>query len=184
MHAAALAADPVGDEPQVPGTAALTRLVAAVEAALASGERAAPVAEALAPFLRRGDLLTPADCVPAEGCYARNLLHAAADGSFSIWAMVWQAGQGSSIHDHSCWCVMGVHEGRLTEEAFAAGAADGTARCKARAACGAGAVRALDPGADDIHRIVNDGTATAVSIHIYGFDPSVVASSVGRTYAA
>ncbi len=44
--------------------------------------------------------------------------------------------------------------------------------------CGHGA------GADDIHRIANAGTATAISIHVYGFDPAVVASSVGRTYAA
>ena len=160
----------------------VARLAAEVGAALATGACAAHVADALAPFLTRPDLLAPEDSAPAEGCYARNLLHAAEDGSFSIWAMVWQAGQGSSIHDHSCWCVMGVHEGSLTEEAFAPDTSGDAVRCKAKLACGAGAVRSLDPGADDIHRIVNTGTATAVSIHIYGFDPSIVASSVGRTY--
>jgi len=181
MHATALATAAPYDPPVASGEI-LTRLAAEVGAALAKGARAAHVADALAPFLTRPDLLAPADRTPAQGCYARNLLHAAADGSFSIWAMVWQAGQGSSIHDHSCWCVMGVHEGSLTEEAFAPETSDGEVRCKARVDCDAGVVRALDPGTDDIHRILNAGTATAVSIHIYGFDPSLVASSVGRTY--
>jgi len=164
------------------GTAPLADLVREIEAALAQSGGARGVADGLAPFLGDPALLTPADCLPAEECYARNLLHAAEDGSFSIWAMVWQPGQGSSIHDHSCWCVMGVHRGVLVEEGFVA---DGDAARPARQTrCGTGTVRALEPGADDIHRIANAGTATAISIHVYGFDPAVVASSVGRTYAA
>lgn len=185
MPATAISAPVAARETAATGVAdaaSLADLVREIEAALARSAGARGVADALAPFLGDPALLKPADCVPAEGCYARNLLHAAADGSFSIWAMVWQPGQGSSIHDHSCWCVMGVHRGVLVEEGFTA---DGDAAWPARRTrCGAGTVRALEPGADDIHRIANAGAATAISIHVYGFDPTVVASSVGRTYAA
>ncbi|MFN4089238.1 MAG: cysteine dioxygenase [Alphaproteobacteria bacterium] len=163
----------------------LAASIAAAVASVPSGSSgtAERVAAALRPFLGRTDLLLPAERVPAEGCYARNLVHADPEGRFSVWAMVWRPGQESSVHDHCCWCVMGVQEGVLVEEAFRnRNAGDEAPRVAGRRDCGVGAVRALEPGADDIHRIGNRGGATAISIHVYGFDPAQIASSVGRVY--
>src|SRR3546814_10015684 len=120
---------------------------------------------------------------PAVGCYARNLLHADPAGRFSVWAMVWRPGQGSSVHDHCCWCVMGVHRGTLTEERFVASAGQEPPRLRGARRCGIGAVCALEPGVDDIHRVVNRDAETAISVHVYGFDPAVLARSVGRSWA-
>ena len=146
---------------------------------------AAAVAAQLAPMLRRPDLLAPEQRVPQAETYARNLLHADPAGRFSVWAMVWAPGQGTVIHDHRCWCVMGVHDGTLTEESYRPAPSGGDRLEPAgRLLCRPGAIRALHPGAANIHRVVNSGSETAVSIHIYGFDPALACSSVDRVYAA
>lgn len=146
---------------------------------------AAAVAARLGPALGSPDLLAPEQRVPQVETYARNLLHVDPVGRFSIWAMVWSPGQATVIHDHSCWCVMGVHEGTLTEESYRPAPSGGDRLEPAgRLLCRPGAVRALHPGMANIHRVVNSGAETAVSVHIYGFDPAVVCSSVGRSYAA
>jgi predicted metal-dependent enzyme (double-stranded beta helix superfamily) len=40
----------------------------------------------------------------------------------------------------------------------------------------------LPPG--DIHQVHNAGDSTAISLHVYGADLSIVGSSIRRTYAA
>src|SRR5690606_34463082 len=121
-------ADPLGD------------LVRAVERALGGPAPARRVGAALAAFLTVPELLRPEHGLPAEGCYARNLLHADPAGRFSVWAMVWRPGQGSGVHDHCCWCVMGVHRGMLTEERFAVPAGQAPPRLRGAARRGIGAV--------------------------------------------
>lgn len=38
--------------------------------------------------------------VPAQGTYARRLLHRDPQGRFSVLVMVWDRGQGTMLHDH------------------------------------------------------------------------------------
>ena len=71
--------------------------------------RQLPGPQILSPEERRGD--------PAG--YQSYLLHAEADGSFSIVALVWLPGQVTPIHDHVTWCVFGVLQGIEYEEIFA-----------------------------------------------------------------
>lgn len=145
---------------------------------------AAAVAAQLAPMLGRADLLAPEQQVAQAETYARNLLHVDPAGRFSVWAMVWAPGQGTVVHDHRCWCVMGVRTGSLVEESYRPAAGGGRPEPAGRLLCRPGAIRALHPGVANIHRVVNSGSETAVSIHIYGFDPALACSSVGRVYAA
>lgn len=70
------------------------------------------VGERLAPHLGADDLLTPEQCESDPARYRQHLLHAEHDGSFSVVALVWLPGQGTSVHDHVSWCTTGVHEGR------------------------------------------------------------------------
>jgi predicted metal-dependent enzyme (double-stranded beta helix superfamily) len=47
--------------------------------------------------------------------YARNAIHIDPDGLLSLYALVWEPGQWTPIHDHGTWGVVGVHEGMLNE---------------------------------------------------------------------
>ena len=62
-----------------------------------------------------GEDFIPAEFMaPAEGCYARRLLHKDPANRYSVLVMVWDKGQGTSLHDHAgCWCVECVYRGRI-----------------------------------------------------------------------
>ena len=50
--------------------------------------------------------------------YARNLIFTAEDDSLSLFALVWEPGQWTPVHDHGSWGVVGVHKGVLQEQAY------------------------------------------------------------------
>lgn len=172
------------------GSARLGRLVGEVREAVGRG--LAPdltaylVGEQLGPHLDAADLLTPQQRESDPEHYRQHLLHAEADGSFSLVALVWLPGQCTPVHDHVSWCVTGVHQGVEQERRYRllpAGAAGTQARLVATedvrneqgSVCGF-----APPG--DIHRVWNGGSTLAVSVHIYGADISRLGSSVRRLY--
>src|SRR4051812_13556601 len=96
---------------------------------------------------------------PTERWYAR--LAAAHD--HEAWLLTWLPGQATELHDHGgaagAFVVVG---GVLTEETVATGA--GRARLVSTSLA-AGSTRPF--GAHHIHRIANNGTEPAVSVHVY-----------------
>src|SRR5215468_1911006 len=52
--------------------------------------------------------------IPSKA-YTQYLLYRPADHAFSIVSFVWNAGQGSPIHDHCTWGVIGQYEGEEEE---------------------------------------------------------------------
>ncbi len=129
-----------------------------------------PGPEILTPEQRYGDPLG----------YRCHLLHAEPDGTFSIVAMVWRPGQATPIHDHVTWCVIGVLHGTEHEERYRL-RSDGWLEQDGTADSHAGDVTGLAPPGD-IHRVRNNGTETAISLHVYGTDVSRLGSSIRRTY--
>jgi len=116
------------------------------------------------------DWLPPAAKTAGDGRYGRNLLHEDPEGRFSIGSFVWQPGQATPIHDHTCWGVIGVVQGRLFSENFQADQ-DGTLRPTSTLVLPAGLTTWLAPGVgeSDVHRIANRSrVVTAISIHVYG----------------
>ncbi len=112
--------------------------------------------------------------------YCCHLLHAESDGSFSVVALVWRPGQATPIHDHVTWCVAGVIQGAEHEERYAL-REDGWLEEIGRSVNAVGDVVGLAPPGD-IHRVRNDCTQTAISLHIYGTDVSRLGTSVRRVY--
>lgn len=180
-------------------TPALQELVGAIRREVARGEEAAGVARAVAGHLERAlddpDLLAPRHAEPDDEAYCQHVLHVEEDGSFSVVALVWLAGQETPPHDHVAWCVPGVYRGREEETRYrlvgggdgdggrAATAGESGARLveAGRSTNEAGDVVALTPPGD-IHRVRNPGPGTAISIHVYGADIGELGSSIRRRY--
>ncbi|MEW2524429.1 cysteine dioxygenase family protein [Streptomyces sp. NPDC047071] len=144
------------------------------------------VGERLAPHLGAADLLTAEQCEGDPDRYRQHLLHAEADGSFSVVALVWMPGQRTSVHDHVSWCVTGVHEGEEHERRYRLVPATGPGTSARLIATEdvvnpTGAVCGFAPPGD-IHRVWNAGAGRAISLHVYGADISRLGTSVRRVY--
>lgn len=150
---------------------------------LSATDASALVAEQLRLHLPKADLLTPEQRTGDPAKYVQHILYVAPDGSFSIVALVWLPGQETPIHDHVSWCVVGVAQEQESETLYRLCTdcaephllATGTHHNPTGAVCGF-----APPG--DIHKVRNCSDQTAVSIHVYGADISVLGSSVRRSY--
>lgn len=144
------------------------------------------VGECLAPHLGAADLLTDEQCGSDPARYRQHLLHAEHDGSFSVVALVWLPGQGTSVHDHVSWCATGVHEGEEYERRYLLLPSPATGRAARLVATGdvvnaQGTVCGFAPPGD-IHRVWSAGAGRAISLHVYGADISRLGTSVRRVY--
>jgi predicted metal-dependent enzyme (double-stranded beta helix superfamily) len=133
--------------------------------------RQPPTPEVLPHDLRLGD---------PDG-YLSHPLYIAADGAFSIVALVWRPGQVTPIHDHVTWCVFGVIQGVEHEERFTLDEERGCLVPAGTSLNEAGDVSGFAPPGD-IHRVRNVADITSISIHVYGTDVSRIGSSVRRYY--
>ena len=108
--------------------------------------------------------------------YRTNQVYAAADGAFSLVALVWLPGQATTAHHHRSWSALGVCAGALTETTYRLGVADRpTAEAAAESLARPVRERVLasgavlwTPSAARVHALVNDGHRVAVSLHIHG----------------
>jgi predicted metal-dependent enzyme (double-stranded beta helix superfamily) len=103
-----------------------------------------------------------------EKPYAQYLLHRPDDHAFSIVSFVWNPGQGSPIHDHCTWGVIGQYEGEEDEIRFRrlSGRLERVSAVRARP----GDVSHVYPPDRDIHEIQNRSAKPTISIHVYGGD--------------
>jgi 3-mercaptopropionate dioxygenase len=169
-------------------TRTLRRLTASLDTLVAANTDdhvvAARVGMLLRPALADPALLEQRHCEPAEDRYRQHLVHAHPAGRYSIVALVWKPGQATPIHDHCCWCVVGVWQGVERETTYDLLGDGGSPYLAPRssAVASAGDVSVLVPPDEDIHRVENAGTDLAISIHVYGDDISVLGSSINRRF--
>ena len=103
--------------------------------------------------------------------YTRHLLHADAEDRFSLLALVWKPGQGTPIHDHPSWGVIGVLRGRMRFTNYAPSTEEGqNCLVPVETFIGpAGSVGTVYPPAMDLHRMDNcSSDEVAVTLHAYG----------------
>lgn len=136
------------------------------EAALLAG--ATPLLQSL---VSHDDWLPEAFAQPHPAHYQQFLLHADPAGRFSVVSFVWGPGQGTPIHDHTVWGLIGMLRGAEEGQHFARDAqgrwqAHGPARRLLP-----GEVEAVSPAIGDVHRVRNAvPDQVSVSIHVYGAD--------------
>lgn len=165
----------------------LEQLIGSIRSIVQSESDPAKVGEAVAvalqPVLGDQSLLTEDQLIPDPNHYRQHILHVEPDGSFSIVALVWLPGQETPIHDHVCWCVVGVHLGEEHETtyALAGNESDPYLIVSGQPVNLNGSVAALIPPGD-IHKVANAGDSLAVSLHIYGADIGVLGTSIRRRY--
>jgi 3-mercaptopropionate dioxygenase len=152
---------------------AFAQFIAAVDPLSRSLKPPAETVAAIEPHLRQlvsqRDWLKPAyRCAIPSKPYAQYLLFRPADKIFSVVSFVWNPGQGSPIHDHCTWGVIGQYEGEEEEGRFRIGQS-GLERITVKHAR-PGDVSHVYPPDRDIHQIMDRTEAPTISIHIYGGD--------------
>lgn len=107
--------------------------------------------------------------------YRRNAIHISADGSLSLFALVWLPGQWTPVHDHGSWGVVGVLRGQLEERSYMAADGEILADHGIRLRRGgvfvlpARALSSFVPNPDHIHMTGVPATRPmAVTLHLYG----------------
>lgn len=139
------------------------------------------VAEHLLP---NPDFLEDRHRVPGDDDYQQHVVHVHPEGRYSIVSLVWKPGQATPIHDHRCWCVVGVLEGQEREEryAFHAEGEEEWLTDEGANIYDPGQVCRLVPPDEDIHRVVNNAPTQSISMHIYGADIAEVGTSINRVF--
>ena len=116
---------------------------------------------------------------PDPDNYRIHRLYVDPAGRFSVSAMVWGPGQGTPIHDHTVWGMVGVLEGKERCEEFSPLLEPGGPLVRGHVhELAPGDIDLVSPTIGDIHRVSNaldDGVS--VSIHVYGGDIGAIERS-------
>ncbi|MFM9873915.1 MAG: cysteine dioxygenase [Fimbriimonadaceae bacterium] len=126
-------------------------------------------------FSHNLEVLEDEHLAPAEGMYARRLVHRDPGGKYSVVAMVWDKGQGTALHDHDGeWCVECVYRGKIRVTSFdlVGSPDDEIVQFKAEDSvlAGVASAGALIPPFE-YHVLENaQKDAPSVTVHVYGHE--------------
>lgn len=150
-------------------------------AIISEGQQPASNVQQIVPLMQRllngkKEFLQADHFIACNDHYARNLIYLDPSKLLSLYALVWQPGQWTPIHDHGTWGVVGVHEGVLEERNFMRGDTQSTDHDDDIKLLRAGvimlppnAVTSFVPNPDHIHITGNPSKdKRVVSLHLYG----------------
>lgn len=143
------------------------------------------VQQHLTRLLAAPDFLLSEQREPDPDHYRTHLLAIAPSRKFSVVALVWLPGQVTPIHDHICWCCVGVLQGLEHEQRYSLhqnAAGEQWLVPLEVDELTTGHTCALVPPEENIHRVRNAGQDLAISIHVYGDDLAVWGSSINSCF--
>jgi predicted metal-dependent enzyme (double-stranded beta helix superfamily) len=124
------------------------------------------------------DWLPPAYAAADGKAYRQYLLYADPLDRFSIVSFVWGPGQGTPIHDHRVWGLVGVLRGEEISVSYER-RPDGSLQAGPPTRLPQGTVAAVSPEIGDIHAISNGlSDKSSISIHVYGGNIGTIRRSV------
>jgi predicted metal-dependent enzyme (double-stranded beta helix superfamily) len=154
---------------------ALRTFITDVELVLAGTDDEHRITERLAPrlsaLLAGGYRLPPELTRPSADHHVNYPLHIAADDSWSIAAVVWQAGQRTPVHGHETWGVVAILAGAEREFRYVKPAATEPVRPLTPAGehvWERGEVTVCCTTDDDVPSVAAVGDTPTVGIHVYG----------------
>ncbi|HWJ93920.1 MAG TPA: cysteine dioxygenase [Telluria sp.] len=136
----------------------------------ASEERIFTEGRALLARLVREDGWLPEEFAqPDAARFRQHLLHCDPLERFSVSATVFAPGQGTPVHDHTVWGMVGVLRGEEKCEEFAVPHGNGPMAPTGEHVLRRGDIDLVSPRIGDIHRVSNPrADMPSVSIHVYG----------------
>lgn len=166
--------DEAGDA-SVQHSPGLRELIAGVRECIAQHDDERSLTNAVAAVLSKalaGGVELPAELqVPDRDRYVMYPVHVESDGSFSIASAVWNVGQGTPVHGHETWGVVGIYSGQEFERSYVKPADQGEALVPdGEHVWSAGEVTVCCTTDDDVHQVRCHGNVPVVGIHIYGAD--------------
>ncbi|CAM3501429.1 cysteine dioxygenase family protein [Nocardioides dubius] len=103
--------------------------------------------------------------------YVMYPLHVEADDSFSIASAVWDVGQGTPVHGHETWGVVGIYRGTEVETRYQKPERpDVPLLAQGTDSWGPGQVTVCCTTDDDVHQVSCGGDEPVIGIHVYGSD--------------
>jgi predicted metal-dependent enzyme (double-stranded beta helix superfamily) len=103
--------------------------------------------------------------------YVMYPLHVDPAGRFSIASAVWNVGQGTPVHGHETWGVVGIYSGVEVETRYAKPSVpDVPLVVEGTDEWTAGEVTVCCTTDDDVHQVRCGGDRPVVGIHVYGAD--------------
>lgn len=125
---------------------------------------------ALRELIEHDDWLPPEYCVADATRYQSYALYIDPMKRYSVISFVWDPGQGTPIHNHTVWGMVGVLRGAERCEEFPVpGGAD--MNCLHAHTLSQGEVDCVSPRIGDWHRVQNAmPDQRTISIHVYGAD--------------
>lgn len=129
------------------------------------------VADRLRETLAHGLDLPESVTRPAVERYVMYPLYVDPAGRFSIASAVWNVGQGTPVHGHETWGVVGIHSGVEHEISFAKPTTEGVPLVRdGEEHWTEGQVTVCCTTDDDVHQVFCGGDEPCVGIHVYGAD--------------
>ncbi|HLT59582.1 MAG TPA: hypothetical protein VK020_00210 [Microlunatus sp.] len=130
----------------------------------------ARVAPLLSALLAGGYRLPPEYVRPAPDRHLNYPLHLAADDSWCLVAVVWNAGQVTPVHGHETWGVAGVYSGAEREIRYLkpGPGQSGPLTPAGEHTWHRGEVTICCTTDDDVHSVVAVGSEPTVGLHVYG----------------
>lgn len=123
----------------------------------------------LARLVREDGWLPDEFAQPDPARFRQHLLHCDPLERFSVSSTVFAPGQGTPVHDHTVWGMVGVLRGEEKCEEYAVPAGTGPMVRSGEHLLRRGDIDLVSPRVGDIHRVSNPGAAApSVSIHVYG----------------
>jgi predicted metal-dependent enzyme (double-stranded beta helix superfamily) len=130
-------------------------------------------------LINADDWLPPEYTVPHPAQYTQYLLHLDPAERFSVVSFVWGPGQGTPIHNHTVWGILGVLRGAEKAQRYVV-QPDGSLDPQGEQELLAWKeVDAVSPSVGDVHAVSNAyDDRVSISIHAYGADIGKISRSV------
>ena len=140
------------------------------------------IAKQMQPLLADIRWLPPSHMAARQDRPEQHLLHLDAQRRFSVIAAVWGPGQGSPIHNHTTWGVIGVIDGAEIATAYNVQPDGSVAPFGPPRRLNVGDIDTVSPLIGDLHTVENAySDRNSTSIHVYGGDIRAIERSIYRS---